>query len=285
MEYPYRRQGRRAVIGVLAGLLGVLIAGCSGGSSGGGTNTGTRGTLAVSMVDAPTDPEKVKKVEVTLNRVEANVNGTWTPINFTPVRFNLLDLVTREQALGTLQLPAGSYTQVRFFPDDMEVTDANDVVHDVDIPSGSQTGIKVNVNYDIEPNTLTTILLDVNVKKSLHLLGNGRYQFQPVVQGAVKVLSGTITGSITNTDGTPLPGAVVTATYAAGSSYPVGTEVNTAVSRAEDGVFRLWALLPGMYNLSVSYTDPATNAVRTTTHDGVVVNANQDTNIGAIPVP
>jgi hypothetical protein len=237
------------------------------------------------MVDAPTDPERIKRVDVSITRVEANIDGDWQAVNFTPARFNLLDLVTREQALGTLQLPEGSYTQVRFFPENMVVTDADGIEHEATIPSGAQTGIKVNVNYDIEPNTITTILLDVNVAKSLHIQGNGKYQFQPVVKGEVKVLSGTITGSVTNTDDTPLPGAVVTATYAAGSAYPIGTEVNTAISRADDGVFRLWALLPGTYDLTITYTDPVTSVVRTAARDGITVNANQDTVVGAISVP
>src|SRR6185369_14004795 len=98
-------------------------------------------------------------------------------------------------------------------------------------PSGVQTGVKVNVDYDISANQVTTILLDFNVCKSLNKLGNGNYQLQPVIPAVVKVLSGTVTGHVA-LNGNPVQGATVTATYTAGSSYPIGTVVNTNMSLA-----------------------------------------------------
>ena len=100
--------------------------------------------------------------------------------------------------------PAGHYNQVRLLVTACRVTDA-DGVHDCNIPSGMQTGIKLNLNYDVNPGDVTGILLDFNVDKSLHKLGTGNYQLQPVIPAVVQVLSGTVTGIVT--DGTnPLKG-------------------------------------------------------------------------------
>lgn len=284
-----RQYGRMGAVTVLTALA-LLLAGCGGGSSSsdsGGSSAGSgRGTLVVAMADAPPAPE-VTAVNVTIDRVEAHVDGEWTPLPMAaPVTLNLLDLTRVEAVLGSATLPAGSYNQVRFFPSQSTVTDATGT-HDVTIPSAAQTGIKVNVNYDIVPNEVTTVLLDFNVNKSLHRQGNGQWRLQPVIPAVVKTLSGTITGSVTDgaaPGGGPLVGAVVAAVYEAGDSYALGTEVNTGVALA-DGTFKIWALLPGTYTLNVTYTDPVTSAVRTVTKTGVVVTANQNTEAGALAVP
>lgn len=283
-----KRYGGFGAAAVLAAL-SLLFTGCGGGSSSGDGSAGTgsvsgRGTLVVTMADAPPAPA-VTAVHVTIDRVEAHMNGEWTPIPMTPVTLNLLDLTRVETVLGSASLPAGRYNQVRFFPSQTTVTDAEGT-HEVTIPSAEQTGIKVNVDYEIRPDEITTVLLDFNVHKSLHRQGNGKYHMQPVVPAVVKVLSGTITGMVTSgvAPGGPLPAAVVAAVYEAGESYPVGTEVNTGVAVA-DGTFKIWALLPGTYTLNVTYTDPATGAARTMTLPGVVVAANQNTEVGALVVP
>jgi hypothetical protein len=282
-----RQYGRIGAVTVLTALA-LILAGCGGGgsSSNGGSAGSGRGTLVVAMADAPPAPE-VTAVNVTIDRVEAHVNGEWTPLPMAaPVTLNLLDLARVEAVLGSASLPAGSYTQVRFFPTQTTVTDAAGT-HDVTVPSAAQTGIKVNVNYEITPDAVTTVLLDFNVNKSLHRQGNGQYHLQPVIPAVVKTLSGTVTGSVTDgaaPGGGPLPGAVVAAVYEAGDSYPVGTEVNTGVALT-DGTFKVWALLPGTYTLRVTFTDPVTSAVRTVTKTGVVVTANQNTDVGALAVP
>lgn len=255
-------------------LVAAVLVGCGGG--GGGSSSGS-GTLDVSMSDASC--VSITALNITIDKVEANVNGTWTTITSVPQTFNLLDLVKNEKILGSATLPAGHYTQVRFFPSSATVTDATGT-HNVNIPSGVQTGVKVNVDYDIGSNQVTTILLDFNVCKSLHQLGNGTYQLQPVIPAVVKVLSGTITGTVTN-GGVPVAGAEVTATYTAGSNYAIGTQVNTASSQS-DGTFKVWALLPGTYQLDVSYTDPITSATKTAQATGVVVTANQNTDAGTL---
>lgn len=263
---------------VCVAVAAVFVSGCGGGSSGNSGGTGSRGsgTLSVAMSDGPASG--ITAVNITIDKVEANINGTWTTITSVPQTFNLLDLVTNEKILGSASIPAGTYAQVRFFPSAATVTDAAGV-HTLKIPSGVQTGVKVNVDYTIGPNQITTILLDFNVNKSIIKQGNGQYLMQPVVPGVVQVLSGTITGTVTS-GGNPVPGAVITATYTAGSSYAIGTAVNTSTSLA-DGTFKIWALLPGTYTVSASFTSAA-NVTTTATTTGVIVTANQNTAAGAL---
>jgi hypothetical protein len=279
MLHNLREKGKGLLTLLALSALAVVAVGCAGGGSDGGPGAGGSGTLAVRLADAP-DPT-ISALNVTISRVEAHLDGRWRTLTTAPQTFNLLDLVKNDTLLAQATLPAGRYNQVRLFVDGATVTDSAGT-HDVTVPSGSQSGIKINLNYTIDPNELTEILLDFNVQKSLIKQGNGNYRLQPVIPAVVKVLSGTITG--TATDGTsPLNNASVKATYAAGSSYALGTEVN-ATSSLPDGTFKLWALLPGAYTLSFSYTDSTSGAIRTATRTDVVVTANADNALGSIPL-
>src|SRR5688572_7817006 len=243
--------GSTRILLVLAAMFAALLLplGCGGG--GDGTASGGRGTLQVFMADAP-DPT-VLAVEIDISRVEANIGGTWQTISTTPRTLNLFNLKFQEELIAQSDLPAGRYTQIRFIVDEARVTDSEGT-HIANIPSGSQTGIKVNLNFDIPENEVTGVLLDFNVSRSLIRLGNGNYQLKPVVVGVVRVLSGTITGVAT--DGSaPLAGATVRAIYKAGPHFPIDTEVNST-SSVEDGRFKLWALMPGTYQLQFSWRDP-----------------------------
>lgn len=251
-------------------LLLPLLSACGGGSGSGS------GTLSVAMSDGP--GPGITAAVVTIDKVEANVDGAWVSITTTPQTLNLLDLITNEKILGSASLPAGHYSQVRFFPSSATVTDSSGT-HTVKIPSGAQTGVKVNVDYDIGSNQVTTVLLDFNVDKSFVMEGNGQYILKPVIPAVVKVLSGTVSGTVKSGD-TPIQGAMVSATYTDGSNYAIGTVVNTATT-VDGGSFKVWALMPGTYTISATYTDPG-GTTKTATVAGVVVTADHDTNVGLV---
>src|SRR5439155_7855909 len=111
-----------------------------------GSSSSGNGTLNVRMADAPC--VNILALNVTIDRVQAIVNSSWVTIATTPQTFNLLDLVPNDTILASGNLPAGHYTQIRFFPSSATVTDATGT-YPVNIPSGVQSGVKVNVDYDI----------------------------------------------------------------------------------------------------------------------------------------
>lgn len=253
-------------------LLGlVALLGCGGATGAEGT-----GTLRVHMVDAPdTD---VTSVLVTIDRIEAHLDGEWTSVNSTPQTIELLDLISQPMVVADGGLPVGSINQVRLFVSEATVTDSEGT-HDVNIPSNLQTGIKLNINAAVQPGTVTAILLDFNVHKSLHQTGNGQWMLQPVIPAVLMNLAGTVSGTVTLND-VAVEGAVVTAVYSEGSAYPLGTEVNTSVTAAA-GTFKVWALMPGKYTINVAYTD-STPANFSASMTDVVVTANNDTALGTI---
>jgi len=259
-----------------------VIAGCGGGE--GGSSSGT-GTLAIRLADAP-DPD-ITEINVRIARVQANVDGQWVTIAEPDATFNLLDFALTDTLVGQASVPAGTYTQVRLvIPEANYVDDTGS--HELEIPSGDTSGFKINVNAPVEPNEVTTILLDWNAKDSIVRTGSGKTILKPTIRGVVKVLSGTVTGIAS--DGTAnLVNAEVKATYVAGPSYPVDTVVNTTYSLGDDpntaedetGKFKVWALLPGTYKLNLTYTAPD-STVKVAEVLDVNVAAQSNTDVGVV---
>jgi len=241
-----------------------LFAGC-----GSGTPSGD-GTLSVLLADAP-DPS-VTAVNVTLDRVEVNTDGGWEPLATEPQTFNLLDLAQTAAPIGSITLPPGQYSQIRLFASNVTLEDETGI-HPVTVPSGDQTGIKINVNCEVRPNEVCAVLLDFNVPRSIVQLGNGEYHLQPVIPAVVQVLSGTITGKVVQgTNNKPVKGATVAAMDAAGA------EANSTMT-LNDGTFKIWALMPGTYTLQITLRS------RSLSVPGVEVRSNQDTAVGNLKLP
>jgi Domain of unknown function (DUF4382)/Carboxypeptidase regulatory-like domain len=266
----------------------VLLAGLMGCGGGGSSGPGTSGTGSVQVSLADAIEAGVTALDVTISRIDAHVvnvedesdtnDAHWKTIVTGPVTVDLITLAKNAKLLGPpVRLPVGHYTQVRLIVARATITDATGT-YDLRVPSGPHTGIKVHGGFDVQPNTVTEILLDFNVKGSLVTTGGGRHQLKPVpdIKAVVKVLSGTVSGIVRDAAGAPVDSATITATYTAGTNYPHGTVVNTTGSLA-DGIFKIWALLPG------TYTIKATDAAgKTATRTGVVVSADHNTAIGTL---
>ncbi|HEY0867675.1 MAG TPA: DUF4382 domain-containing protein [Fimbriimonas sp.] len=262
-----------------AALVGVFAAGCGGNDDNGGSNGDGRGTLAVRLADAP-DPT-ISELNITIGGVQANVDDRWVDVENDDVTLDLLDLVENDTSIGSTELPVGTYNQIRLFVTDATVTDSTGT-HDVEIPSADQTGVKVIIpgGYRISNREITTLLLDFDVDKSLTKTGNGRYILRPTIKGVVKVLSGTVTGVVTDSAGAPLDNARVTAYLSSDLVNPVHS-----TSTLDDGRFKLWALMPGEYTLVIEWDDPEDvdlDPDQDLTVAEVDVIANENTALGTI---
>ncbi len=177
----------------LAGLALVAVA-CGVAGSAGRTTAG-QGRLAVSLVDAPA--AAVKAVVVRITRVAAHsTTAGWVTISpdtisaATPLEIDLLTLQAPATALalGVVDLPPGTVTQLRLFV----AADGNHVVLPdgttqvpLKVPSGTQSGIKIHGPWTISACAETAVTLDFDGKRSLWVhpaLQGDEWILRPVIR-------------------------------------------------------------------------------------------------------
>jgi len=231
---------------------------------------GQNGRLKMYLVDSPAalDSVIICVTRVEIHKSSGDPNGGWFVINDSTRYFDLLQLTNGASAiLGDTSLPAGNYTQIRLIIGEGSYVIDNGVKHNLEIPSGFQTGIKLIHQFTIEEGKLYELMLDFNVEKSIIITGNGRYLCKPTIRVIPVVISGTISGQVLPLDTQP----TIRTTY--------GTDTITTYTDLQ-GFFKLMGLPQGLYDVNIIPLD--TLVYKDTVITGVQVIANQDTDIGII---
>jgi hypothetical protein len=250
---------------LLLSLIFVVIIGCDNSTD----PTLNNGSIKMYLVDAPSSLDSiiifVKRVEV--HRSDGGDNSRWYIINDSLRSFDLLELTNGASAvLGNSVLEPGKYSQIRLILDEGNYVIDQGVKHYLTVPSGMETGIKLNHQFTIESDNLYELYLDFNVDKSVHITGNGEYMLQPVIRVMPMIISGTISGQVLPIDAQ----ATVFTT--------IGTDTVTTYPD-ENGFFKLMALPQGNYNVEIH---PENILYKDTVVTGVNVFAEQNTDIGTV---
>lgn len=183
-----------------AALLTALLAACGGGGGGGDmpANATGNGSLRIGLTDAPSCGYDAVNVSVQRVRVHQSSSADpgdagWQELVFSPARrIDLLSLTNGVFAdLGTLSLPAGSYTQVRLVlaPNGSGSPAANAATLSgsgdevaLTTPSAQQSGSKINADVDVPAGKVAELMLDFDACKSIVRAGNsGQYILKPVI--------------------------------------------------------------------------------------------------------
>ena len=196
-------------------LFSVLAVSCGGSNTGMGMGMGQ---LKVSLTDAPSDLANVSQVNVTFDEIrvhddasksspdggapdagasEDGSNGSgWIVLCTDTKTIDLISLTggrftplcSQAAADGGIEevpvvVPAGNISQVRLhlvraqlvFNDGTPSTD-------VTVPSGTTSGLKIDVNQPVPQGGVLEIKLDFDAAQSIHKTGNGKYMMQPVIR-------------------------------------------------------------------------------------------------------
>jgi len=226
--------------------------------------------LSIRLTDAPANYDAVN---VDIQAVEiTGPGGKAVTLNTSAGVYNLLDLANGVTALiATGDLNAGTVSQIRLILGSNNSVTVGGTEYPLKTPSAQQSGLKLQVHYDFQPDVSYAILLDFNALQSVVAQGNGNYLLKPVIT-AVTSPTGAISGSITPVIADSTVGAKVTATYAN----------NTYTSTVDaDGNFMISGVPAGTYTVKISpVTTPAVFLEETTT--GVVVTSGNTTNMGQV---
>lgn len=251
--------------------IAVLAAGCKKDDSSTSPQGAGTGQLKVYMADAPAN---YNSVNIQVTRVEVHQGsdtsstGGWVVLKDSIQNVDLLHLRNGITALlGNAPLPAGQYSQIRLIiGTGSYVMDLSGVKHDLTIPSGSQTGVKLNHSFTLQDGMTYELTLDFDASRSIVVTGNNNYKLKPVIRVEANALTGTISGKVL-----PLDAKADVRTIA-------GTDTVTTYPDSL-GFFKLVALPEGTYTLYVAHSASGYKDAQLT---GLKVIKGQNTDAGTI---
>lgn len=196
---------------------GLLLAAVTLASCGGSSSSSSDGTLTLRVTDAPMDG--VDNVWIKFDSIEVKPeNGS--AITFSLAGTQAIDLAALQNGeqmtlLNGVTLPAGKYNWIRIgvnLLDDGETppggnyttagvcfVEADGDDYPLYIPSGMQTGLKLNRGIVIPVGGDADFTLDFDLRKSLRYReSDDAYVLKPVIRMVDNTVVGSISGDVTN---------------------------------------------------------------------------------------
>lgn len=170
-----------------------------------GTNKNKKNaTVEIMLTDAPAlyDAVNIEIIEVQLH---TDSKG-WINIPLTnPGIYNLLQFSNGfDTLLISSEIPEGKLTQVRLVLGYNNSIVVNSQTYPLTIPSGSTSGLKLNVNYELEGGNTYRFWLDFDAAHSVHMTGNGRYMLKPAIRMFAELASGAVEGYVYPAEALPV---------------------------------------------------------------------------------
>lgn len=234
-----------------------------------------KATFSVRMTDAPAEDYKAVNVEVKDVYVHTSATADeedehWIKLNEEAIgTFNLLELTNgADVLLAESELPAGKISQIRLvLGDNNTIEIGDDEIIPLNTPSAQQSGLKLQINTDIEAGKHYTVLLDFDAARSIVKAGSsGKYNLKPVIRAIVELQKGVIEGKIS------LPESPV-AVFAIVGQDTVGTYTD------ETGAFLIQGLEAGTYDLVLESKETKK------TMEDIAVELGEVKNVGEITFP
>jgi len=302
-----KRSGSLAVFGAV-----MAASGC-GGSDGGGPGTGT---LSLQITDAAVD--SAEHVYIQFSGLEIHGAGGNTVLYYcqdpadptktilsqvpctTPPAPKRLDLLAlsggqAEVLLDDFTLPAGHYSWIRLMVDTAGTRDSYIVLlggaeHELTIPSGDQTGLKLNRGFSVPAGGSADFTIDFDLRKSVHVTGTGDYMLRPTLRLADNTLAGAIAGTV---NAALVPGGCTPAVYVFEGAGVTPDDIDgtpadpsaTVAVKLDGGVYKYKAAFLEAGSYTVAYTcqaaldDPAVNDALTFSGTATVAVAAKTTTV------
>ncbi len=211
--------------------------------------------VQLKLVDAPGDYEEVNVVitDIQYNSTE-NEDGwqSFAPAEAYPIEVDLTELISGNSLLLTDQIiPSGMMKQIRLVLGDGNTLklEGDDTLIPLSTPSAMQSGLKLNLNTELEGGFTYTFILDWVVSESIVESGStGSYNLKPVIKVNAEVNSGSVSGTVVeNIEEVETPMADVTVEIYDAEDLKV-----TDTMTDENGNFLFQGLEGGTYTLKIT---------------------------------
>ncbi len=156
-----------AIHGLIATAMLLSLSACGGSSAG-------SAQMKLSVGDAPVDGAQAVVVKFTGVELTGN-SGSPITINFAqPKTIDLLkDSGTATAVLFNQPIPAGNYGQIRLVvvadgdPGNSYITLSDGTMHGLQVPSGSETGLKLVSGFSVPSSGVVDYTIDFDLRKDL----------------------------------------------------------------------------------------------------------------------
>lgn len=221
-----------------------------------------KGRINVLLTDSPFPIDLVSHTYVSIDRVEIRQKeemeagedaDSFIVIAEGEMEIDLLQLtngITTE--IASADLDAGVYDLIRLHVTDARIVLADGSEYNLQIPSGSASGLKIKIDPAISlgEGETSDVLLDFDVSRSFVLKGNlGNIQgfiFKPVVRGVYLGAAGRIEGTVTDSIPNPLENAMVKLLKAENGG--IDSLILTSFTDVE-GSYKLIGVQEGVYSV------------------------------------
>lgn len=230
------------------------------------------GTLMIQTFDAPFQGD-VEHIYLNITQVSvhkavadssADTTAGWIILSEVDTTIDFLELVNGQMAvLIEEELETGQYSQLRLLLGDSSAIVVDGVSHELKVPSGSQSGVKLNLGFSIEEDEIAEIYMDFDASRSIHKHPKqDRYSMRPTFKVFKSELSGTISGVVTDTAGVGVEDATVNA---------IANGDTTSTLTSESGAYK-FILLSGDYSVGAEVYEMTAD----TSYAGIVLEAGDD---------
>jgi len=162
------------------------------------------GTITISITDAVVDSAQEVWVQFTGLTIQPSTGDAIDFIFDSEKNINLLGLqgILSTDLISNEVIPTGSYDWIRLHVNaaDDDIMDSyirldDGSVHEFSIPSGSQTGLKINTGFEFIETEELKLMIDFDLRKSV-VVSAGKYKLRPTLRMVNLDDTNSISGSI-----------------------------------------------------------------------------------------
>ncbi|HWW80071.1 MAG TPA: DUF4382 domain-containing protein [Steroidobacteraceae bacterium] len=292
------------------GLVGLLVAAALAlaACGGSGSSPSATGQVKLAVADAPVDGAQAVVVKFT--GVELTANGG-NPVDITFTQPKTIDLLTQggtaSAVLFDQPIPAGSYGQIRLMvladgdPSNSYIMLSDGTMHGLQVPSGSQTGLKLVSGFTVPSSGVVDYTIDFDLRQAITCPpGQGpACLLKPAERLVDNTTVGNIQGVVSNT---LVPSGCTPGVYLYSGTVTAPEDMNSAAAPSDTNqplasrapvansptpyYYQFTFLAPGTYTVAFTCqaaqdnADQADSAVTfNPVKAGIMVSANQTTTV------